>query len=197
MLHKKLLMGIAPLLAVAAFAVAPAMASAAPQWHRNGVLIPEGEHVPVATYGHLTLTASNGASVSCDVIDKGHVWNEGGVGMDSIEAFDNENCTSNFCPVEVTVPAEGLPWPSVLEEVAGVIRDKIGTAAKPIKVTVHCATEELPFTGTLTPKIENNTPSWAEFDAGSGELSGPGGLTAKVTGKDYLVGFENETITAE
>jgi hypothetical protein len=109
MLSKKLLAGLTPLLAVAAFAVIPAVAQALPKWEHCEVnasgtgeftehqcatlsnppntggwkwqVIPTTTNTSqtkeqVKTHGVLTLTASNGLAIECQVQDKGVIWNE-------------------------------------------------------------------------------------------------------------------------
>jgi hypothetical protein len=202
-----------PLFAVAAFALAPAVAQAAPKWeickheatatHKfsdsecqkevvntgfwEWVAIPNGvaNQVQVVTFGKLTLHASNGIVIVCKKVDAGNIWNLAAGGFDNIEVFVNYECTSEQC-VTRSVTAKGLPWTS--EVVAGPV-DKI----KGIEVTVKCEAAELTFKGELSPKLVNGTetePTVDEFTAATGELEEPTmGLKAKVEGKDRILGF--------
>lgn len=220
-MSKKLYGLLLPVLAIAAFASMSAAAQAAPQWvvpcHKvsaanagkgaysnstctvlggtkefTKLLLP-GEVRKVKTGGTLTLTANNGLVLVCKVKDAGNIWNTGGVGLDEVTAFVNE-CTSEQCPTVLTVTAEKLAWGTELFLMAGVIRDRI----KGIQLHVVCeGVFEATFTGELTPRIVNGTPTAAEFGAGSGELSAGGGVTATVAGKDAIEGESGEVITAE
>lgn len=158
----------------------------------------------VKTHGTLTLHALEN-EITCDVSDRGYVWNDEpgpGVlqGLDSITAFVNSNCKASNekpfpegCPTPAIV-AEGLPWATKLILVAGVIRDEIAG----IEVKVSCGANEVGvFSGTLTPKIVNNTPTFAEFDDESGELTGPGGAKATVSGTDAIEGCDGGGIEVD
>jgi len=199
-MSKKFLMSFAPLVAVVAFALAPAAAQAVPHWYVNGTRLPfTSAKTRIKTFGVLTLHNATLGEVKCFVDDHGKIWNVNltTAGMDEVQVFENYECEAKptACP-GITVTAEKLPWLTELTEVAGVIRDKI----KGIQVKVVCpGVVEATFTGELTPKIVNSaTVSFAEFDTpGSGSLTstlGPG----NVTGKDFLIGIENaEIITAK
>ena len=213
-MSKKLLFSLAPLLAVAAFALAPAVAQAAPKWeickheaaatHKfsdsecqkevantgfwEWVAIPNGvaNEVQVVTFGKLTLHASNGIEITCKKVDAGNIWNLAAGGFDNIEVFVNYECKSSQCVTTLSVTAKGLPWSS--EVVAGPV-DKI----KGIEITVDCETAALTFKGELSPKIVNGTetePTVDEFTAATGELEEPlTKLKATVVGKDRILGF--------
>jgi hypothetical protein len=212
-MSKRFYAAFVPLFAVAAFALAPAVAQAAPKWeickheatavHKfsdsecqkevantgfwEWVAIPNGvaNQVQVVTFGKLTLTASNGIVVECKKVDAGNIWNLAAGGFDNIEVFVNYECKSAQCAT-VSVTARGLPWTS--EVVAGPV-DNI----KGIEVTVNCAGAELTFKGELSPKIVNGTetePTVDEFTAATGELEEPVmKVKAKVVGKDRILGF--------
>jgi hypothetical protein len=214
-------MGLAPLLAVAAFAIAPAVAQAEPHWYScHEVAAGTGKYTDpdctnkvkgnfeltrlpftsaktqVISWGKLTIHNAVLGEFTCKVIDAGNVWNVAlaSHGLEEVEVFTLYECTSAGCKQGLEVTSEGLPWPTELIVVAGVIRVKIGTAAKPIKSRLKCAEPvvNLLFEGQLTPRWVNNSPSFAEFGEGSGELTNPeiGALT--VTGKDKILGFENQ-----
>jgi hypothetical protein len=211
-MYRKLIMSLAPLLAITAFVVIPAAAQAAPKWEHcvaksigkfkdhtcSGTTVANGgwewEVIPtttatsqtkeqVKTHGVLTLTGNNGLVIVCQVNDKGVIWNESGVGKDEVTEFVNSNCKAEPEKCKPgTIVASGLPWKTELELVAGVIRDKITG----VTITVNCGPGEEPtLTGNLTPKIINSNPTFAEFGAGSGELVA-GALKGTVSGKDVL-----------
>jgi hypothetical protein len=200
-MSKKLYGALLPLFAVAAFVIVPAAAQAEFHWYVNGTRLPfTSAKTQVITGGTLTLTANNGITVKCGVLDSGNIWNVSLAtsGKDEINAFINYECESiptTTCPT-VSIAAKGLPWPTELA--AGPV-DKIGTVAKPIEVTVNCSGTLLTFAGTLSPKIINATatePAFAEFTAATGELeNAEKTVKAKVTGKDRLAGFNGEAIT--
>jgi hypothetical protein len=152
---------------------------------------------PVQTFGTLKLEASNGSTITCLVTDLGNIWNValGTVGMDEITAFTNYSCTSNFCTAGLSLAAEGLAWPTELSEAGGKFFDKIGTVAKPVKIHLVCGTPatNVVFEGTLVPEFVNGTSglaSFANFNKTAG-LAG-GGLTATVTGHDFVIGAAND-----
>jgi hypothetical protein len=216
--HRRAGLALAPLLAIAAFAIAPAAAQAAPHWYKcehfaaathNRVdsqcseatttghwelkrLPFTSAKTKVVTSGKLTLTWSNGVVIECKVLDAGNVWNTvlAEVGKGNVEVFVFYECTSAQCAT-VSIVWEKLPYETQLEEaVAGTPRVVI----KGMQITLNCAGTLLTFTGELKPKIINatasNMPTWAEFDATAGTLNGPGGLTSTWTGKDRIAGFE-------
>jgi hypothetical protein len=218
-MSKKLYALLLPVIAVAALAIGAGSAQAAFHWYscvKNAgagtkfnnegctatgatnefemkrLPFNEKETTPVDTFGTLTLVGSNGLQVKCSVIDAGNIWNvtELTQGKDEITQFVNFNCTSNSETCKApTIEAKDLPWPTELG--AGPI-DTIGTVAKPIEVTLKCGTESFTFKGELKPKVINPTvsdPMIVEFVAASGTLTGPGTLTATVTGQDRVVGF--------
>jgi hypothetical protein len=193
-MSKKFLISLAPLLAIAAFAVTPAIAQAAPQWYSNGKLIPAGEVVPVQTNGALTFTVAK-KSIKCMLRDFETVENPaGGPGTDLMLRFALTNCVSKvpLCPTgaQAEVTAEGLPWftrliagPPIRDEIAGII------------LTVHCGSVVIDvYTGTLFPEVGKSV---LKFNAGSGTLVDSGGFAVKVTGTDKLKGPPgDEKITA-
>jgi hypothetical protein len=220
-MSKRFYAAFVPLLAVAAFALVPASSQAAEfHWYsclkhagtgekfsdsecQNPLAAGtwEWERLPftsaktqIITFGKLTLTASNKLVIVCKVLDAGNSWNvtEATPGKDNIEVFVTYECksepTESCAPGGVTVTANTTtPWETVLA--AGPV-DKI----KGIKFTVDCNGAEVPFEGELSPKIVNSTatePTFAEFTAASGTLTGGGGLTATVSGKDRVLGFEH------
>ncbi len=186
--------GLAPLLAVLAFAVVAADAQAAPHWYKKNVLVGS---IPVTTVtaGTLTLKAL-GAEIKCKVADKEEIWNpaSGGPGEDLMIAFVpaspcKNKVASAACPKgPIAVTAESLPWRTLLVSsttTPTVIRDLIFG----VRLTVGCSNSAGAigdvFEGTLSPEV------------GSGVLNfgGPGGGTLvdsfsnplEVVGADKIV----------
>ena len=221
-MSRKIYAMLLPVIAVAAMAISAGTAQAAFHWYKcekvgaagtfnNNACTASGTvnefglvRLPftsaktmVDTFGTLDLVANNKIEVTCHVIDAGNIWNVNlaTVGMDEITEFVNFMCSSNseMCK-NPKIVAKGLPWPTELgENVAKEPIDTIGTAAKPIEVTLTCeGGEPATFKGELKPKLINPTvsdPLIAKFEAGSGTLIGPGTLTATVSGEDRIVGF--------
>jgi hypothetical protein len=138
-MSKKLWMGLVPVLA--ALALMPAAAQAAPHYYKNGALMPEGEKVPVVEWGKLTFHAepSLAAGTTCENIAGGYVENPvgGGAGLGATLRFTTYNCNNVECPsgevevggkkyekeFEIVSNPNRFPWPSTLEEPeAGLIR---------------------------------------------------------------------------
>jgi hypothetical protein len=196
-MSKRLYATLLPLIAVAAVAIVPAAAQAAPHFYKEGVRLPfTEEKTQIVSWGKLKLTASNGIVIECKVIDAGNVWNTtlAANGKDNLEVFQNYECSSAACATVSIVTAK-LPYETEL--VAG-IKDKV----KVTELIVTCSGTALTFTGTLEPNVVNGTsrtaPTVLEFvGAGSGTLTAPGPVTATVEGKDKILGFvAQELITA-
>ena len=151
---RKLMLSLAPLLAVAAFAVVPAAAQAQAHWYSNGLKLAENtEHkVRIQSFSHelkLIDKEIRGAplvfEVKCEVYNLGKIWNPtgGGAGQDSIIQFAPVNpCTTNInaaCTVavfpETLAGVVSLPWASELEGgVGGPFHDKINGVAVTVQV---------------------------------------------------------------
>jgi hypothetical protein len=222
-MSKKLYAAFLPLLAVAAFAVMPAVAQAQPHWYSNGKLIKAGTNVAVTTHSTpagLSLKAL-GVDIVCTVKDKGTIKNPvgGGAGEDSITEFVNTECKPSVPPCEtgekvgLTASRGGNPlsaaneWPSTL--LAGPpIRDQI----REIEINVVCSTKGVidTFTGNLTPEMVNGTTgslkgceagtdTVANFDEpGSGFLLDPALNKGFPDGKDCIWGpAGDEVITVK
>jgi len=189
----KVFIGIAPLLAIAAFAVAPAVAQAEPHWYSNGTIIKEGEVVSTTSAGTITFTVKEEAKeykVKCKVADKETITNPtgGGGGTDQVTEFALTGCAvtkkANPCPVgnAVEVLSGGLPWATHLVPGVGKrILDDVEVTALEIKcggTLLHS------FAGTLTPKIGKGV---IQFGTGSGELKS-GTFTATAKGAQTLKG---------
>jgi hypothetical protein len=183
---KRFLTGFAPLFAVAAFAVAPAVAQATPpQWYSNGKLILPGEVVPVETSGTLTFKVGK-TTIKCSIVDFETVENPvGGPGTDQMLRFSLVKCFSKIppCPTgaQAEIVAEHIPWFTRL--IAGPpIRDEIGN----MLFSVRCGGLVIDtYHGTLFPEVGNSV---LKFNAFSGTLLNSGGMVVKVTGLDKLKG---------
>ena len=152
-MSKKLLTGLAPLVAIAAFVVMPAVAQAEPHFYKNNSLAAASEKIPVFSWGKLTLEPEPqiAASTTCENIAGGYVENPsgGGAGIGATLRFATYNCTNAECPAgeieiagkkfekefEVVSVPQKFPWPSVLTEAeAGIIR----TESKGVQVELAC-----------------------------------------------------------
>ena len=190
-MKKKLLVGVAPLLAVASFAIAPAAAQAEPHWYIKNVLV-GSTPTTIATSGALTLNVL-GATIKCKVTDAEEIWNPagGGAGVDVMTAFVLTKCKNKVasppCPKgPITVNAEGLQWPSRLYSEPApstVIRDEIVK----VRLWVGCAgssgTVGDEFEGSLSPEV---VVGGLNFGPGSGSLEDAFSNPLTVTGVDKL-----------
>jgi hypothetical protein len=148
-------LGLAPLLAITAFAVMPVVAQAETQhWYRSGAKLAEGTSVPIVLFGgkvNLSRTDADG-EVNCRTVGGGVIENPvgGGAGVGRTNSLAYYECKQEKCETEVKAKTglEGrfrrttqnnpaatqepaFPgWSDVLEEseVAGVssVREKIG-----------------------------------------------------------------------
>jgi len=209
-----------PVLAVAAMAMTAGAAQAAPHWFvcekEHGGSEPKFSdsecqtslstgkwewvkltetHVRAVTFGELTFK-TGAISITCQVLDRGFIWNVTANGLDSITNLENYECASAQCATS-SLTASGFNWSTEL--VAGTPpTDKITGAA----VTANCAGTIPPIfnKGTLSPKIINGTETegtHAEFTTGTGELENSSGEKAQVTGKDYIVTSTGLDVKAE
>jgi len=174
-MSRKFMAGLAPLLALIAFAIVPAAAQAEPHWYKKNALVGSAP-VAMATVGVLTLNAL-GAEIKCKVIDKEEIWNpsSGGAGEDVMTGFALIGCKNKIatpaCPKgPITVIAENLPWRTLLVTTpppGSVIRDVIFG----VRLWVGCAnsagTVGDVFEGTLSPEV----------GVGALIFGGPGGGT--------------------
>ncbi len=191
-MNKKLCVGCAPLLAVVAFALMPAVAQAVPYWYSDGIEIPQGEEVHVTTSGRLSFTVVDGkvkiSKTQCILKDKETIVNPlgGGAGTDELEEFELSACVlkarTPICPSpnKIEIVAVNLPW--MTELVAGSpIIDEI----KDIDLETKCSGSALgTFTGALTPKLVKHT---LKFGKGYGNLT-DAPYTVYVNGKDSMTG---------
>jgi hypothetical protein len=198
-MSKKYLAVIAPLLAIAAFAVVPAMAQAGPEWHvcvkgsgakeftnhecnveKGGggwIWVKVGNKanaVSVLTHGILTLHAL-GVEIECEVDDEGFIWNENMEGRDEVTKFENLNCktTHGTCATpEIIALRLGVALSATNAWPTKLLAGPpIRDEIKEIEIDVKCGgTLVDTFTGTLRPEMLNGSPLAAFFGTGSGEL---------------------------
>jgi len=206
---KKLLAVPVPLLAMAAFAVAPSAALAVPHVYQNGNRLAEGEPFSTIEWGTVGLSdVEIGREVECRYVVGGYAENPegGGAAIGKVEAFDPYDCVAEGCASlggEIKVTVSGLPWSvEVIEESGPVFRDK----TTGIEVTIDCTGESSAlFKGEWKPKAINGSaigskPSTDEFGSGSGELEGsedgePVGKL-KASGKVNVLGYSKEQLVA-
>jgi hypothetical protein len=198
---KKLYGVFVPLLVAVAIVGMPAAAQAAiPHWYKEGTRLPfKGEKTGIIMTGALSFTDSSGLVASCPVLGSGDVFNKllAEPGFGDVEALQFYECSSELCST-VSFVLGKVPYTTKLTEVvAGTIRDSV----KVTELVFSCSGSSQVFTGTLEPKVVNGTsktaPSSLEFDRGSGELTGNGGVTATFEGKIRIEGEEQELITAK
>jgi hypothetical protein len=147
-MFKKLFIGLAPLLAVAAFAVMPVAAQATGHYYSNGLKIAEGSKKTVSEWGTLTLAGVKGGTlpnhITCHTAAGGTLENPvgGGAGVGSTEVFVAYQCESeNICPAgtvaKVTAEkiANGVGWPNVLSEPEA---EKWRTESSKVKLDIGC-----------------------------------------------------------
>lgn len=155
-MKSKFLIGVAPVLAIAAFMLAPAgaqgcTAPACPHYYVNGAKIKEGEvnKKTSIAWGNITLEGTEGSilggHITCHNAAAGTAFNPtgGGAGEGKVSQFAPFSCEQTLiCPSKTTgveVRSEKLPWPNVLtEEVAGTFRQETGPAGETPKVDIVC-----------------------------------------------------------
>ncbi len=171
------------LLAVAACAVLPAVAQAAPHWYVNGKLLTKKKNVK--TEAGLTIGPVPGTTitVSCKFKDAETLENpaSGGPGTDVMKVFKALSCGPNPCPVNsagvqgaLKVNSLGLPWATKLVEVPPIADEIAGVT---LEFTCKKTGPLFTLTGTLSPWVNTNQ---LEFTTGTGTLSGV-----------QVVGFDN------
>jgi len=192
-----------------------------PHEYKNGALMGEAE-LPIIGWGTITLALTKppavvGTTITCKnaLAGEGHNPAGGDAGQGKVQIFATFDCEQTLqCPLAgefITVTSENTPWPTHLtEEVAGTVR----TEGTEIEVDIVChnpetgAVKETHFDLAKTPKEKgqrphdkNGTsalhPSFAEFDAGSGELEIVGSKTAtsgKTEGEVKSFGYEEQEL---
>jgi len=219
-MNRKFLISLAPLAAIAAFAVLPVAAQAVPHYYSNGTLN-SSEPRTVEAWGTITLATVKGgvpgSFVVCHNAAAGTELNPegGGAGTGATQVFATYDCESEgICPAGLSteVLAEKLPWPSVLtEEVVGTIRAE----TTGVKVFIECVLAgkveggakfvigagekgQRPITKKGTSAVH---PSFLEFGPGSGELEVEGSgntVSGKTEGSVKTQGYNaQEVITTK
>jgi hypothetical protein len=180
---KRLLIALAPLVVVAAYAVAPVAAQAEPHWYVNSKLLTKKK--TVKTEAGLTIGPIPGTtiSISCKFKDAETLENpaSGGPGVDMMKVVKATSCGPNPCPVNsagkqgaLKVNSLGLPWATRLVEVPPIADEIVG-----IKLEFTCKKSGTLFvlSGTLSPWVNVNA---LEFTTATGTLGGA-----------QVVGFDN------
>jgi hypothetical protein len=197
-MSKKLLI---PLLAIAAIAVLPvAAAQAEPHWYSNNIKLAAGTPVYNIAWGTISLEGNGVITCHNSAISTIENPSSGTAGVDSIESFNPTDCVSASCPGSMVLTAEGLPWLTLLEEEAGVLRDHVAG----VKVRAKCTIPGVGvvvntvYEGELKPQTVNGTsatkPSFDEFGPGSGELVSAELGNGKNTGKNKVQGYEKQEL---
>jgi hypothetical protein len=191
-MHRKLL-GLTPILAVAALVIAPGVAQAEPHWYLGATPLTAGKKMAVKTEGKLTFSVPGSTIlVTCTVKDVDVLLNPvgGAAGVDLMKAFKLSECGPNPCPVNsagvqgaLKVKALKLPWATRLVEIPPIANEISGVE---LEFTCKKTGPLLVVSGTLFPWVN---AGFLEFTTGTGTLSG-----MTVTGIDN---FSPPTITAK
>jgi hypothetical protein len=177
-MSKKLLISLAPLLAVVAFAAMPAVSQAA-KYEVNHTTSPV-EKVPYISWGTLTLTNSlGGTPVSCENAVTG--WVEQGAANEATLGWHADNCKDEECELaggKIGVIFENengpqsnptkLEWPGLLEGTSPSIRLK----STNVKVYVHCQ-----FAGLPSTEKAGTGPFAGLEERNSSEYNAPGAVS--------------------
>ena len=184
---KRLVVGLAPLVVIAALAVVPVAAQAVtqPHWYVNSVKLIKPKTVKTEaglTIGpFLLIPGTPPVTVSCKFRDAEKLENpaSGAAGVDEMKVFTAISC-GNPCPVnsagvqpKFKVKALGLPWKTQLVEVPPIADEIIG-----VKLEFSCKKMgSVVLSGTLSPWVNVNQ---LEFTSTTGTLGGA-----------PVVGFDN------
>lgn len=196
-MRHRLLVGIAPLLAIAMLAAAPAFAQAAPQWYANGKLLAPGEVLPVESAGVITFKVpAKKLTIKCTLKDFEQIYNTAaGQGQDKVLRFALSGCASKplFCVTGAPGELEAVLKPFWFTQLlsGSPIRDEIAN----VFLLVKCGSAVVDtYSGTLFPQVGKSV---LIFNAGSGTLTDVGGFPVTVAGADKLIGPPgHEKITA-
>ena len=90
---KKLLMGLAPVLVVAALVMTPAMAQASPKFYINGKLA-RNETRTDRQLRRDTLENHFLGKIKCQNLARGNIWNESEKGLANTEGYTTYGCTA-------------------------------------------------------------------------------------------------------
>jgi hypothetical protein len=214
---KKLLRGLAPVLAVAALGMVPAVAQASPKFFINGKLA-ESKHESIVNFGKITLENHFLGKIKCENLASGNIWNESEKGLGNTEGYTTYGCTAEPTPcagvfataeqpVEVTERLIGsekkkyaqrgksdLPWTGeVVQEEAGEKLKKIKTNGIKVTIVMPCLNLEIPFEGALEPIATNGAknglnPSHLTFQ-GKGGKTGFLTTTKLGTAEENNIGY--------
>jgi len=189
---KRLRIGFGLVFAIAALAVVPVMAQAAPHVYENGVKVAEGTKQPYIAWGTLTFNlttwSATAGEVECHTASGGYRENPVGETFRTfgkVQAFASYECVDATCSSQggkqVTFTAINLPWQSQIWEVGepGHFQERIGwhTEDPPkahwpeeVNFVYHCeGMSELEVYGAIPLSVLNNghrigaTPSELEL----------------------------------
>jgi hypothetical protein len=213
---KRLLMTLAPVAALAAFSVPPAVGQAAPQFRINGVLAGANKQ-NVVQFGTITMKSPFWGEIKCNLLVGAPVGNESEQGVASVDGWGTWGCHATelrgktFITPENAVqvierlntekhiinePKRGetsLPWPSrpvTTPEATTALH--IGNTEKlplePVKFIVDAPEElfEVPYEGTLQPRWINGTKNGLK--PSHLEFEGEGGKTGFLKTRDICGG---------
>jgi hypothetical protein len=182
-MSKRLRMGFAPMLLVAAVAMMPAAAQAVPHFYKNKIIAPEESGAPgaegtdVISWGTLVLETKTVGTITCLNVSAGDAFNPigGGAGEGKIDAYAAYDCTNALCEETFKSKQEIIPegldkfgeWETKLTEaVAGKPRLKTGNSTlespSQIKFLISCPSAGLgeiktKAKGELSPLVVNGT----------------------------------------
>jgi hypothetical protein len=238
MSRKRPLISLACVAALAAFSVTPALAQATPQFHINGVRVGASKQ-NVVQLGTITMKSPFWGELKCNVLVGAAVGNESEKGVASVDGWEAWGCHATELrgktfitaetPVNLIEPVKGppeakrgertLPWPAqTVTTPEATTALKIGDTEKlplePVKFVVNAPEElfEVPYEGTLEPRIVNGTknglkPSHLEFEGEGGKtgfLKSPAIFGGKepqadlfIKGELTLLGTGQQLVTAE
>jgi hypothetical protein len=175
------------------------------QWLVNGVAKLGG--TAIVSWGTVSLRTVAGGSgeVVCHTVSAGTITNPGGQaeGVGSTQLFEAYRCQSAGCPAGAdVVVGEGLPWPSHLVTLSGVIRVR----SEGVRLGVECQAEAggpgiTRFIGSYQPQamqgISALYPGFLEFDPDSGTLEKEGSNGAvqdQLEGAVKLLGYDAQQL---
>jgi hypothetical protein len=141
-MSRKLLIGVAPVLAIAVVVAISAAAQASPQWFFNGKRLGSG-HQPVIAVGEQTVTNETLGALTCTTAGLASIFNESEKGVEITEGGGYAHCKAQVpCKVKNTrgEEAEGI---SLTFEAPPTV---VGTEG------VRTGISSLPWTGELTEK---------------------------------------------
>jgi hypothetical protein len=189
-MNKKPFIGLAPLLAIAAFAVMPMAAQAEPHVYKNGAIGGKGAKVRTISWGAVSLHSEKLGELECHLVSGGFLENPtgGGSATGVVQAWTPYECSDTTCSNALgtlEVVSEHLPWiVAVTEPSAGVFRLNTGKKGEKggsgsIEIDWNCSTiAKINAFGEFAPRFLNNglsigaAPGQISFDVESGELEG-------------------------